>query len=483
MFIDKIKVPEGMDRYILKNIARAYLYVNQKEKTVYCTACGQTFDLNHDAKHNEDTQCPNCGKFAKTKLSHYGRKTLRYKGGVFWFQKDDANTLAGLVGFDVNYSSPKEPEISYYPVAAYQISAQKQEYYRYAYNYAKHKWNWEPRRKILLPQTNGMFEHVGEISFYKPSISELGTDFKYLDFDSLSRPIKTDLLKRPEVLFNYMLKFIRHKSTELLIKAGFEILVYENAVYGAPSYNVRGKTLEKALKMTKGEIKELPRNIKDYDLKAYQIAKKIFPNAKPEIIKLINPYIRPERLEMLTEYEEGPLYKYLIKNEIEIRDYIDYLEDVKALGLPETKRTLRPKNFDEEHEKLASRRAQAMLMQKNKDFVKYEKKIAFRPYEEDNYIITLPKSPIELVKEGEAQHHCVGTYVNMVASGECAIVFLRKKENPKKPFYTIELSPDREIVQCRGSYNSGYDDEVKAVLMRYKRWLKEEYHEWIKNAE
>ena len=73
--------------------------------------------------------------------------------------------------------------------------------------------------------------------------------------------------------------------------------------------------------------------------------------------------------------------------------------------------------------------------------------------------------------------------MNRVASGECAIVFLRKKENPKKSFYTIELSPDREIVQCRGEYNSTYDDEIKEVLKRYKRWLKEEYHEWIKNAE
>ena len=366
MFIDRIKIPQNLNRYILQSVAPSYLYINEKEGTMYCTACGSTIPLVINEGHNQERCCPRCKSFAITKLNRYGRKQLMYRGGIFWLQKDGKNTLGALSGFKVDYSPDKEPEISYYPEAAYQLSAEKQEYYRYAYDYARHMWLWEPRQKIILPQTGATFKCSDQVSFYKPSISELGTDFRYLDFENLGSATKRELLKIPNTLFNYMLMFIRHKSTELLIKAGFEILVYENAVYGAPLYNVRGKTLEKALKMTKGEIKELPRNIKNYDLKAYQIAKKIFPNAKPEIIKLINPYIRPERLEMLTEYEEGPLYKYLIKNEIEIRDYIDYLEDVKALGLPETKRTLRPKNFDEEHEKLASRRAQAMLMKKTK---------------------------------------------------------------------------------------------------------------------
>lgn len=482
MFIDKIKLPKNLNRYVLRNVAPSYLYINEKEGTMYCTACGSTTPLVINEGHNQERCCPRCKSFATTKLNQYGRKQLMYRGGIFWLQKDGKNTLGALAGFKVDYRPDKEPEVSYYPEAAYQLSAEKQEYYRYTYDYARHMWLWEPRQKIILPQIGATFKYSDPISFYGPSISELGTALRYLDFENISPAVKEELLKWPNTLFNYLLMFIRHKSTELLVKAGFEMLVIERARGNFAEYNMRGKTLEKILKMPKGEIKKLPRSTRNYELRKYKRAKEIFPHAGPEVIKLMDIYAKSEALQALTKYEETALYKYLIKNEIQISDYIDYLKDIKALMLPETKRTLRPKNFYEEHEKLANRRAEAMLKQKNKDFVKNEKKIAFGPYEEDDYIITIPKSPVELVKEGEAQHHCVGTYVDRVASGKCAIVFLRKKENPKKPFYTIELSPDREIVQCRGEYNSTYDDEIKGVLKRYKRWLKEEYHEWIKNA-
>ena len=42
--------------------------------------------------------------------------------------------------------------------------------------------------------------------------------------------------------------------------------------------------------------------------------------------------------------------------------------------------------------------------------------------------------------------------------------FIRKAENPDLPYYTLELSPKGDIVQCRGNHNCDMTDEVKAFV-------------------
>ncbi|MCD8022747.1 MAG: PcfJ domain-containing protein [Lachnospiraceae bacterium] len=57
------------------------------------------------------------------------------------------------------------------------------------------------------------------------------------------------------------------------------------------------------------------------------------------------------------------------------------------------------------------------------------------------YIIVLPKEPDDLARESAALHHCVVTYADRVAKGDTYILFLRKREEPEKPFATIEVLP------------------------------------------
>ena len=55
-------------------------------------------------------------------------------------------------------------------------------------------------------------------------------------------------------------------------------------------------------------------------------------------------------------------------------------------------------------------------------------------------------------------------YVDKVCSSRCAILFIRKAEKPDLPYYTLELSPKGDIVQCRGNHNCDMTDEVKVFV-------------------
>lgn len=69
-------------------------------------------------------------------------------------------------------------------------------------------------------------------------------------------------------------------------------------------------------------------------------------------------------------------------------------------------------------------------------------KLEFREqlnYEDENYLIRLPVDGNEIQQEGMALHHCVGGYAYSHESGATTIMFLRKKSEPDKPFYTIEV--------------------------------------------
>lgn len=54
--------------------------------------------------------------------------------------------------------------------------------------------------------------------------------------------------------------------------------------------------------------------------------------------------------------------------------------------------------------------------------------------------ILLPKSNLELVREGQVLRHCVGGYGNEHAKGEKIILFVRRHRRPERSYYTLNIS-------------------------------------------
>ena len=88
------------------------------------------------------------------------------------------------------------------------------------------------------------------------------------------------------------------------------------------------------------------------------------------------------------------------------------------------------------------------------------------------YIAVIPRSPAELITEGEALRHCVGKmgYDQRFAEERSIIIFIRSASKPQIPLVTVEYSPEKhKILQCHGESNTEPKQEVRDYI--YKKWL------------
>lgn len=95
-------------------------------------------------------------------------------------------------------------------------------------------------------------------------------------------------------------------------------------------------------------------------------------------------------------------------------------------------------------------------------------------WENDEYIIKVPKELTEIILEGQQLHHCAGAtdrYFDRIEQEETYICFLRRKDHPKEPFYTIEVEPGGTIRQHRGMYDE--EPEIEKVKPALREWQKE----------
>lgn len=81
----------------------------------------------------------------------------------------------------------------------------------------------------------------------------------------------------------------------------------------------------------------------------------------------------------------------------------------------------------------------------------------------------------ELRSEGKILHHCVATYADRHKSGQTAIFFIRKEEEPDKPWFTLELDEKNlKVRQNRGMRNCGKTPEVQEFEDRWIEHLNQQ---------
>lgn len=97
-------------------------------------------------------------------------------------------------------------------------------------------------------------------------------------------------------------------------------------------------------------------------------------------------------------------------------------------------------------------------------------------YASEKYIITVPRRCVDIVLEGRALHHCAGSsdrYFDRIKQHETYICFLRRAEEPDKPYYTIEVEPGGTIRQHRGYLDEEPEiEEIRPFLREWQQVLK-----------
>lgn len=125
---------------------------------------------------------------------------------------------------------------------------------------------------------------------------------------------------------------------------------------------------------------------------------------------------------------------------------------------------------DEERRRLYAMAQEERHKELEKKMAKLDEERAKLNYDEEEFFIRLPKNLSEIVNEGHTLHHCVGGYAETHANGSTTIMFLRRKSEPDKPFYTIEIR-NKNIMQIHGFGNCWLGCNPEAIPT-VARWLK-----------
>lgn len=130
---------------------------------------------------------------------------------------------------------------------------------------------------------------------------------------------------------------------------------------------------------------------------------------------------------------------------------------------------------DEKNREENKKRAEE-LNKKFKNIKKnYEKNRKMYDFETEEYIFRVASCAEDIIQEGQRLHHCVAAsdrYFKRMDEGISFIVFMRKKENPKKSYYTVEIK-DTKILQAYAAYDRQPDyQSVKKELNKWKQEIK-----------
>lgn len=84
-----------------------------------------------------------------------------------------------------------------------------------------------------------------------------------------------------------------------------------------------------------------------------------------------------------------------------------------------------------------------------------ERRAEWWNFENDDYIVVVPKSTKDFEYEAKIQHNCVfNMYLQRVINGSTNVVFIRRKDNVEIPYITCEVSNDGYICQFLLANNS-----------------------------
>lgn len=292
---------------------------------------------------------------------------------------------------------------------------------------------------------------------------------------------------------NYLTFWQKHKGAERLVKCGLQEIVSDCLRYHSRSTieSIHWNETEphRMLGISRPAFAAI-RN-RWISLTDYRIIQREFPDETLENQITYNHILRNQygtldNVCQTAKASRTEMMKYLKKQDVTIDIYSDYLRMSKGQRADMHDRAvLFPKNLVAAHDRRVSAREAIQRERRERQLKKCEsqfnKNYKWRKdleFSEGDYLIRQPLSSAEIVAEGAALSHCVGGYAERHAEGKLSIMFLRKKSEPDKPYYTIEVSMDYKLVQCRGYknnvvYNGGKEkpEEIKLIEKHYQQYL------------
>ena len=277
-------------------------------------------------------------------------------------------------------------------------------------------------------------------------------------------------------ILGYLRLYEQFPQIELLMKLGFKKIATSKAIL---------KRVGKDKKFCKWLLNHKEQILGSYHyidsiLQAYRTGQDLesvqrLNEAKKQLKRYtdIHKIFKNDRLEKLL--------KYLAEQKIKIDVYNDYLKACIFLGLDMTlPKNAFPHDFHRWHDIRIDEYHTAQIVkdeEERKEFYREFAEIAkkYLPLEyakKGDFVCLIAQSPRELMKEGDALHHCVGkmNYDQRFVREESLIFFVRPRDQPQEPFVTLEYSlKERKVLQCYGEHDHNPSEEVLDYVNRI--WL------------
>lgn len=458
-----------------------------------CSHCKSQHLVKSDStlKHNDVWQCEKCLSPVLVKSSGRGRGQLIDRGYVVWYEKSlvdpEAITATGYY-IDMDYTEVMTGKMSLLPVARYVFEKDKATMmHRSYYLSGSHEEGWKFTKKsytMIGKKSSYSSYSTQAIESFKKAIE--GTQFVYSGWEYLFRQ-NVDLVR-------FLAVYVKRPFVEYLLKMGMESIVNsmveEWSLYNCLNY--RGKDLKGIVGLNKKELKDWKASGVEMTpilLSTYKWFRKRGVTLSWEQTKKCGNLIsgshykeKLTRLMEITTLKEIVKYSFnqLNKSEIHFYDislfvntWTDYLDECQMLGIDTAlSKNLFPNDLRKAHKKTAEAIKYKEDEEINRKIRNQQTELQHLNFESNNLFIRPALSSKELFEEGKKLEHCVrnGEYAKRFANKKIAILFLRKKEDPDTPFYTVEISREFEqVTQCQGFDNAHPTKEVEDFMNIYKK--------------
>lgn len=281
---------------------------------------------------------------------------------------------------------------------------------------------------------------------------------------------------RIEELFRYLKKYDDHpKQIEMLAKMGLQHLIRNTTglrfTKPMPQFLGIDKNDIEYLKYLKLPLNEFRKNLKWIrkhkitKIDDYEFYKNFYINGINPTDKVIC-YLK-DQLETIKQnlYNVTGRCSYYSINDV-INLYIDYIKMGREIAMIMNSANKYPADLKKAHDELNKKIEVVKNKNKDKKILdnsrKYEKYIYFN----DSFLICPCRHSGELIEESYVLNHCVKQYIDRVSRNETEIFFIRKKEEPNKPYVTLELKK-KKIAQCYGKNDYIPNEHVKKFV---KKW-------------
>lgn len=485
-------LPRGLEKWAHQAVMPAYFFYNYckgaKSIAGSCSACGHGITL-EKAKHNTQIVCPHCGRELIVKSR--GRRGRLYDRDTCQVvhRTGPDEVIVRIVKVQYSYRTDA-PQERYQENARIYVRldengvVQAESFY---YSYGDKCWK-RGSRPVYYPYSyNYEADVCGHVYCGHLPVALKGTPWQYCPIELF---YGHDC--GPMEMVPFLRAYMEHPRLEHLVKTGFYALV-SGLAYSAntPRLDETQNRTHRILRVAAGDVdflRELDvdsstlkmfqeyseRNLKDRQrLLSWQM--------ENHVSRDLTPVLEHVTAHRLMRYLDGQYaflqyrqtryhaqrYRDMQSVASEYRDYLDMC--AKQNYDMRNSFVLYPKDLQKSHDRVAHRIKLKMDAQMRRDFkAAYDRIMDSLDYEYEGLKIVYPAAPEDIIREGNALHHCVGGYVDRVARRECMIVFLRRCEDEAKPYYTVEIRGGK-AVQVRGMRNEAATPEVERFISRWER--------------